>query len=275
SKTMKIVQQTGLSGWSRRVGLGMTALALAVTFSLPTSVAAKEKKSSSKVTEHKKASKKVSKKPRKPKAVVKRPKTANKTGKVTKTTVAKTTKVSKSKVVSKKPRKPALKRVSYQPTKHSSSLVWKSSQKPKQAYYVMPASFSGDVAKPQQPPKYLKPAVDPVKASTASSDQIPESGKAHQVGTASYYSDNFDGKKTASGERFDQDNLTCAHGSLPFGCRIRVTNLRNNKAVDVKVNDRGGFSKRSSRVVDLSKAAAKKIGMMATGTAKVKVEVLQ
>ena len=94
-----------------------------------------------------------------------------------------------------------------------------------------------------------------------------------QVGTASYYSDKFDGGRTASGERFDQGKLTCAHSSLPFGCRIRVTNLHNNKTVDVKVNDRGGFSKHG-RMIDLSKAAAREIGMVGKGTAKVKVEVI-
>ena len=131
----------------------------------------------------------------------------------------------------------------------------------------MPDTLGGEVGKPQQQPAYLNPPTD-------TSREPAKSGKAHQVGTASYYSDKFDGRKTASGERFDQDNLTCAHGSLPFGCRIRVTNLRNNKAVEVKVNDRGGFSKHG-RVIDLSKAAAKEIGMMGTGTAKVKVEVLE
>jgi rare lipoprotein A len=99
-------------------------------------------------------------------------------------------------------------------------------------------------------------------------------GRLLQVGTASYYGDAFDGGRTASGERFDQDKLTCAHGSLPFGCKIRVTNLRNNKSVQVKVNDRGGFAKHG-RVLDLSKAAAREIGMVNTGTAKVKIEVLE
>jgi len=99
-------------------------------------------------------------------------------------------------------------------------------------------------------------------------------GRLLQVGTTSYYGDAFDGGQTASGERFDQDKLTCAHGSLPFGCKIRVTNLRNNKSVQVKVNDRGGFAKHG-RVLDLSKAAAREIGMVNTGTAKVKIEVLE
>ncbi|WMP16093.1 septal ring lytic transglycosylase RlpA family protein [Thiothrix lacustris] len=267
---MKIVKHNILSGWTRPVGIGITALALAVTFSLPTSVAAKEKKFASKVTVHKKSNKKISK----PKALIKNTNKTNKTNKVskfTKKSAAKTTKAtqtSHSKTASKKHNKSAVKRVSYQPKQHASSLVWNRSKDSKQAYYVMPTAFEGNVGKPQQQPEYLQPSTDSVQKS-------PEAGKVHQIGTASYYSDKFDGHRTASGERFDQDNLTCAHGSLPFGCRIRVTNLRNNKAVEVKVNDRGGFSKQGGRVVDLSKAAAKEIGMMGTGTAKVKVEVLQ
>ncbi|QTR50690.1 septal ring lytic transglycosylase RlpA family protein [Candidatus Thiothrix anitrata] len=94
------------------------------------------------------------------------------------------------------------------------------------------------------------------------------------TGTASYYGDKFHGRRTASGERFDQNAFTSAHGSLPFGSKVRVTNLRNNKSVEVKINDRGGFHK-YGRIIDLSKAAAQRIGMMGTGTAKVKVEVLE
>jgi rare lipoprotein A len=94
-----------------------------------------------------------------------------------------------------------------------------------------------------------------------------------QVGTASYYGSGFHGGRTANGERFNQNDLTCAHNGLPFGCKIRVTNLRNNKSVDVRVNDRGGFAKHG-RVIDLSKAAAGKIGMLGSGTAKVKIQVV-
>ncbi|MDD5391713.1 MAG: septal ring lytic transglycosylase RlpA family protein [Thiothrix sp.] len=113
-----------------------------------------------------------------------------------------------------------------------------------------------------------------VPEGTAEEADTQAQGRLLQVGTASYYGDAFDGGRTASGERFDQDKLTCAHGSLPFGCKIRVTNLRNNKSVQVKVNDRGGFAKHG-RVLDLSKAAAREIGMVNTGTAKVKIEVLE
>lgn len=105
-------------------------------------------------------------------------------------------------------------------------------------------------------------------------EEQPRKARHLQTGSASYYSDDFNGGRTASGERFDQNKLTCAHGSLPFGCRLRVTNLRNNKSVEVRVNDRGGFSK-YGRVLDLSKSAAREIGMLGTGTAKVKVDVIE
>ena len=258
---MKTVKSTFLSGLTRRIGVGMTALALAVTFSLPTAALAKQKKTSpkvSKVSVEKKVSKKLSKKSSKPKTVAKHTKSAVKSPpKVASTVKAKATK----KTVASKHRQ-AIRTVAHkQTTPHKRTSSKKTTKK--QAYYVMPDALGGEVGKPQQQPDYLNTAATPAK-----------SGKIHQVGTASYYSDKFDGGKTASGERFDQDGLTCAHGSLPFGCRIRVTNLRNNKAVEVKVNDRGGFAKHG-RVIDLSKAAAKEIGMMGTGTAKVKVEVLE
>lgn len=93
------------------------------------------------------------------------------------------------------------------------------------------------------------------------------------VGRASYYGPGFQGKKTASGERFDMNALTAAHRRLPFGTRVRVTNLDNGKAVVVRINDRGPFKK--SRIIDLSLAAARKIGMTTTGTARVRLEVLK
>ena len=94
-----------------------------------------------------------------------------------------------------------------------------------------------------------------------------------QYGMASYYGDKFHGKKTASGEIFNKWDYTCAHKKLPFGTRLRVTNLKNKKSVIVRVNDRGPFVK--GRIVDLSYAAAKKIGMITYGVVKVKLEKLR
>lgn len=109
---------------------------------------------------------------------------------------------------------------------------------------------------------------------TASEFQYKRSAqKVYQVGVASYYGREFHGRRTASGEIFDMFALTCAHRKLPFGTRIRVTNLDNGKSVIVRVNDRGPFV--AGRILDLSYAAAKRIGMVATGTARVKIEILR
>ena len=93
-----------------------------------------------------------------------------------------------------------------------------------------------------------------------------------QSGVASYYADKFNGRRTANGERFDNTAMTAAHPSLPFGTLIEVTNMRNGKKVVVRVNDRGPYT--HARVLDLSRNAARQLGMHNTGTAKVKVAVL-
>lgn len=91
-------------------------------------------------------------------------------------------------------------------------------------------------------------------------------------GKASFYADQFHGRKTANGETFNMRNLTAAHPSLPFGTWVRVTNLRNGKDVIVRINDRGPFVK--GRIIDLSIGAAKEIGLIKSGTARVKLEAL-
>jgi rare lipoprotein A len=92
------------------------------------------------------------------------------------------------------------------------------------------------------------------------------------VGIASFYGAKFQGRRTASGEVFNTLEMTAAHRTLPFGTQLRVTNLRNGKSVVVRVNDRGPHLR--GRIVDLSKAAAKKIGITRTGIARVKLEIL-
>ncbi|MBN1447884.1 MAG: septal ring lytic transglycosylase RlpA family protein [Bacteroidetes bacterium] len=93
-----------------------------------------------------------------------------------------------------------------------------------------------------------------------------------QTGIASYYGKKFHGKKTANGERFSMWGLTAAHKTIPFDSKVRVTNLDNGKSVVVRINDFGPHLK--GRIIDLSRGAAAKIGMIETGTARVKVEVL-
>ena len=91
-----------------------------------------------------------------------------------------------------------------------------------------------------------------------------------QTGKASWYGPGFHGKKTSSGDRFDMNTLSAAHRTLPIPSYARVTNLSNGKSVVVRINDRGPFH--GNRVMDLSKAAAKELGFIHTGTANVKVE---
>ena len=91
--------------------------------------------------------------------------------------------------------------------------------------------------------------------------------------TASFYAEKFHGKRTSNGEIFNMNDLTCAHKSLPFNTILKVTNLSNGKSVQVRVNDRGPFV--AGREIDLSKAAAKKIGMITSGTAKVKIQIVK
>ena len=106
--------------------------------------------------------------------------------------------------------------------------------------------------------------------------RLPKSIKSNktpqtQYGTASFYHNNFNGKKTASGEIFNQKKLTAAHNTVPLGTWLKVTNMRNKKAVIVQVIDRLHHSSR--RLIDLSKAAASKIGFTKSGLLPVKVEI--
>jgi peptidoglycan lytic transglycosylase len=97
--------------------------------------------------------------------------------------------------------------------------------------------------------------------------------RAHaEVGLASFYAERFEGRRTASGNRYDPRALTCAHRSAPFGTRLRVTALESGRSVVVTVNDRGPFAR--GRVVDLSLAAARALGMIERGLVRVRVERL-
>ncbi|MDA9981433.1 septal ring lytic transglycosylase RlpA family protein [Gammaproteobacteria bacterium] len=91
-----------------------------------------------------------------------------------------------------------------------------------------------------------------------------------EEGTASYYADSLDGNPTASGELYNRKAMTAAHRTLPFGTTVKVTNLSNDKSVVVRINDRGPHTK--NRVIDLSGAAAEKLGLLDSGTARVRIE---
>jgi rare lipoprotein A len=94
----------------------------------------------------------------------------------------------------------------------------------------------------------------------------------YEVGWASYYGQDFHGKPTASGEPFDMHALTAAHNTLPFGTRIRVTNLENGLSVIVRINDRGPSVK--GRILDLSYGAALEIGMVIKGIVEVRIDIV-
>lgn len=117
-------------------------------------------------------------------------------------------------------------------------------------------------------------ASDPAAPAKPTDNKPVQQGKARrwfQIGTASWYGRYFQGKQTANGETFDMNSLTCAHRSLPLGTWLRVTNLKNRKSIFVRVNDRGPMP--DDRIVDLSYAAAKAVGI--TGLGKVKLEKLR
>jgi rare lipoprotein A len=99
----------------------------------------------------------------------------------------------------------------------------------------------------------------------------PRAPKAYQVGTASWYGEQFQGKETASGEPFDMQDFTAAHPTLPLGTYVRVTNLRNGKAVVLRINDRGPFV--DDRIIDVSYNAARALGFKDRGLQKVRLDL--
>ena len=119
---------------------------------------------------------------------------------------------------------------------------------------------------------------DDVSATTNASAMIEEAPSAPQEtvmgrGSASYYASKFDGRRTASGERFDNQGMTAAHRTLPFGTLVRVTNLATGNSVVVRINDRGPFS--AGRMIDVSRAAAEELGLVARGHGTVELAVIE
>jgi rare lipoprotein A len=112
-------------------------------------------------------------------------------------------------------------------------------------------------------------ATDEIDVEMSTAQEVKPEGI---VGLASFYAAKFNGKRTASGEKFSSKVLTAAHLTLPFGTLLRVTNLRNMKSVIVRVNDRGPHVR--GRIVDLSRTAAELIGITRSGVARVELEIL-
>jgi len=100
-----------------------------------------------------------------------------------------------------------------------------------------------------------------------------DDGQMEAVGIASFYSDSLNGQPTASGEHYDKDKMTAAHATLPFGTVLRVTNLKNQRTVILRVNSRAHPQNR--RLLDVSRRAARELGFVQAGLAKVKIQVLE
>ena len=107
---------------------------------------------------------------------------------------------------------------------------------------------------------------------TSTKQTAPAKSKKTMQGLAAIYADALSGRKTSSGQTFSQEHFTAAHRSLPLGTKVLVTNARNKKTVEVRINDRGPWH--AGRMIDLSAAAASKIGMTRAGIALVKLEVI-
>ena len=123
------------------------------------------------------------------------------------------------------------------------------------------------------PPSVDLPSL-PESEQVPSVEESPEPSQPSvlETGLASWYGPRFHGKLTASGEIFNQERLTAAHRTLPWGSRVKVTNLANGKTVEVRINDRGPFAQ--GRVIDVSRAAARALGMVRAGIAAVEIEWL-
>lgn len=128
-------------------------------------------------------------------------------------------------------------------------------------------SVKAKLNKPIKVKKHKVKKTQKVKSRTKIYDE-----SCNETGIASWYGKGFIGKKTASGERFTKTNLTAAHKKLPLGSMVRVTNTSTSESVIVRINDRGPF--KPGRILDLSEAAARQIGIVNTGIAKVTMQVI-
>lgn len=134
-------------------------------------------------------------------------------------------------------------------------------------YFIYGCATSASSA-PKRPPGHPKP----YKVLGKWYQPLPESKGFSQRGLASWYGKDFHGKKTANGEIYDMHAMTAAHKTLPLGTFVRVHNLDNRRRVEVRINDRGPFVR--GRIIDLSYTAAKKLGVVGPGTARVEVIAL-
>ena len=143
---------------------------------------------------------------------------------------------------------------------------------------VSPSESQNGNPSNDKPPTHTLPREIPPIAKVPSPPETEQAPPAisqptmMETGLASWYGPKFHGKLTASGEVFNQEKFTAAHQTLPWGSRVKVINLANGKSVDVRINDRGPFGK--GRIIDVSRAAARALGMMGQGLTTVRVERL-
>jgi rare lipoprotein A len=121
-------------------------------------------------------------------------------------------------------------------------------------------------------PAAITPAPAPAATNPAPAPAAKASGEHQLSGVAAYYSNRFNGRKTASGQRFNNGLMTAAHNTLPFGTKVKVTNTKNKRSVVVRINDRGPTT--PGRVFDLSRAAASKLGYVRSGLTEVTAEIV-
>lgn len=123
-----------------------------------------------------------------------------------------------------------------------------------------------------KPAEAAPAAAAPAEAAPAAEAPKAASTTDEETGVAAYYGKKFAGRRTASGQRFNPNAMTAAHRTLPFGTKVRVTNTKNKRKVVVVINDRGPTSQ--DRIIDVSYAAAKKLGLVKSGLGEVKIEVV-
>jgi rare lipoprotein A len=130
-----------------------------------------------------------------------------------------------------------------------------------------------DIPSLESPPAAIIPrSPETQQASPSATLLTPAPATMIETGLASWYGARHHGKRTASGEIFDQNKFTAAHRTLPWGSIVKVTNLDNGKLVEVRINDRGPFKK--GRIIDLSRTAARALGMLQSGVSPVQMELL-
>jgi rare lipoprotein A len=143
---------------------------------------------------------------------------------------------------------------------------------------ISPSESQTGSSSTDKPQTHTFPREIPPIANVPSESEVPPIAKIPappqftitETGLASWYGSRHHGKRTASGEIFNQDKFTAAHRTLPWGTRVKVTNLANGKSVEVRINDRGPFEK--ARIIDLSRAAARSLDMVKQGITTVRIE---